>query len=260
MRATGRHKIRLGERWVSYGLVRSKAAHKLRVRVGPTGVVVVQPIGRTEKEAHEFLAANGSWVLEQLDRVERLRQVQRPVRRALGQILFRGQPTSVRIEASVTRATGNVVRFVEGEIVVRCGPMSRTTAVRSLEQWLRREARRSIEAHLAWITTRLRQRPRRVYVMGQRTKWGGCSRRQNLSFNWRLIQAPDPVLRYLVTHEAVHLVIPDHSAKFWLTVQSLCRETERARQWLAAHGSALLEPLGARTIAHGGGTLGIYAR
>jgi predicted metal-dependent hydrolase len=81
--------------------------------------------------------------------------------------------------------------------------------------------------------------PRRVYVMEQRTKWGNCSAVRNLSFNWRLILAPDFVLRYLVTHEAVHLAVPDHSAKFWLTVQSLCPETERAKQWLSANGRKL---------------------
>ena len=76
--------------------------------------------------------------------------------------------------------------------------------------------------------------PAGIYVMGQRTKWGNCSALRNLSFNWRLILAPEFVLRYLVTHEAVHLAVPDHSAKFWLTVQSLCPETERANQWLCA--------------------------
>ena len=34
--------------------------------------------------------------------------------------------------------------------------------------------------------------------------------------------APEAVLRYLVTHEAVHLAVPDHSQEFWLTVRSLC--------------------------------------
>jgi hypothetical protein len=57
---------------------------------------------------------------------------------------------------------------------------------------------------------------------------------RNLSFNWRPILAPHFVLRYLVTHEAVHLAVPNHSAKFWLTVQSLCPEMERAKQWLSA--------------------------
>ena len=75
--------------------------------------------------------------------------------------------------------------------------------------------------------------------MDQRTKWGNCSSRRNLSFNWRLILAPEYVLRYLVTHETVHLAIPDHSTKFWLTVQSLCRDTERARRWLVVHAGDL---------------------
>lgn len=75
--------------------------------------------------------------------------------------------------------------------------------------------------------------------MDQRTKWGNCSSRRNLSFNWRLILAPEYVLQYIVTHEAVHLAIPDHSARFWLTVQSLCRDTERARHWLMAHAGDL---------------------
>ena len=76
-------------------------------------------------------------------------------------------------------------------------------------------------------------------VVGILPKWGNCSPLKNLSFTWRLIMTPDFVLRYLVTHEAVHLAIPDHSQKFWLTVGSLCPESERARQWLCANGHSL---------------------
>ena len=93
--------------------------------------------------------------------------------------------------------------------------------------------------YLSRVTARLGCRSAQIFVMDQRTKWGNCSSRRNLSFNWRIILAPDYVLQYIVTHEAVHLAIPDHSAKFWLTVQSLCRDTERARQWLAGHAGDL---------------------
>jgi predicted metal-dependent hydrolase len=113
-----------------------------------------------------------------------------------------------------------------------------------MENWLRKQARERIEAHIAELGKRLKRAPNRVYVMGQRTKWGNCSALGNLSFNWRLVMAPDFVLRYIVTHEIVHLAVPDHSRKFWLTVQSLCPETERARQWLVANGQRiqLMEP------------------
>lgn len=79
--------------------------------------------------------------------------------------------------------------------------------------------------------------------MNQRTKWANCSARGNLSFNWRLVMAPDDVLRYMVVHEVVHTAIPDHSHRFWLTVKSLCPEEWRARAWLRTHEAALLADL-----------------
>lgn len=243
VRAVTRHEIELGGCRVGYCVLRSRSARKLRLRVDPTGVEVVQPTDRTSADVQAFLAKNAPWVLEQLRRVERLRAVRRPERRMAGEILFRGELTWVRIEATTTRARGNAVAMVNGEIVVRLGAGFATLVSRSLENWLRKQARQAIEEHLAVVSARLRQQPGRVYVMGQRTKWGNCSARRNLSFNWRLILAPDFVLRYLVTHEAVHLAVPDHSAKFWLTVQSLCPEAERAKQWLCAKGRRLLEPL-----------------
>ncbi len=96
-----------------------------------------------------------------------------------------------------------------------------------------------IGRQLETVTRKLRRTPNRLYVMGQRTKWGNCSSLHNLSFSWRLIMVPEHVLRYLVTHEALHLAVPDHSPRFWLAVQSLCPETERARQWLTRYEGSL---------------------
>jgi predicted metal-dependent hydrolase len=240
MKAAMYRNIQLGGRRVDYSVVRSRAALGLRLRVGPNGVEVVQPPTRTDDDVFAFVARNEAWILDQLERVERLRGVRRPVPCGSGEILFRGHPTRVRVEVKQAGARRNAVDFIDGEIVVHVGSRSQTSAAHSLESWLRKQARAEIVSQLAVVTARLRQRPNRLYVMGQRTKWGSCSSRRNLSFNWRLILAPEFVLRYLVTHEAVHLAIPDHSAKFWLTVHSHCPETERAKQWLCSRGSDLM--------------------
>lgn len=227
----------LGRR-VPYVVRQSSAARALRLRVGVDGVEVILPSQRPIGEAHAFLTQNETWVVSQLRRVERLRTIRRHSIQQ-DEILFRGVPTKIFIETTEARRSGNVVSYNSGEILVQRGAASRVPVGRSLENWLRRQARADIEQHLASVTIRLRQSPCRVYVMGQRTKWGNCSGKRNLSFNWRLVLAPEFVLRYLVTHEAVHLAVPDHSSKFWLTVQSMCIETERAKQWLAANGSRL---------------------
>lgn len=232
MKAATQHLIRLSGREVSYRLLISTAGRKLRIRVGPEGVTVVKPRERTCDEVKDFLIDHQRWILDQVDRLQRLRGLRRPEEKVVGEILLRGQPTRVLLKRVNTRARGNHTRLEGNEIVVQTGENSRTPPARSLELWLRRQARSVIESHLAVLTPQLGQEPNRIYVMGQRTKWGNCSHKRNLSFNWRLVLAPDFVIQYLVTHEVTHLAIPDHSSRFWLTVQSLCPEAERARQWL----------------------------
>lgn len=232
MKVATQHRIRLGGRQIDYRLVSSSSAKQLRVRVGLNGVEVVRPRERSRNAVSSFLRHNQDWLLAEMDRADRLRGARRADCAVADGILFRGVRTTVVVAASDAQTCGNIVDHVDGQLVIRCGPRSRTPAARSLENWLRKQARVEIGRQLATITARLRQRPGRIYVMGQRTKWGNCSAQRNLSFNWRLILAPEFVLRYIVTHEVTHLAIPDHSARFWLTVQSRCQETERARQWL----------------------------
>src|SRR5262249_48826705 len=149
-------------------------------------------------------------------------------------ILYRGEPVLVVVEQVPRRERSNRVELYGTELVIVRGRQAPSPWA-SLETWLRREARKAVTEQLVGLTRRLEVVPNRVYIMDQRTKWGNCSAMQNLSFSWRLIMAPPSVLEYVVIHETVHLAVPDHSRKFWLTVQSLCPESERARQWLAAN-------------------------
>lgn len=218
------------------------AAHngKLRIRVGVSGIEVLKPPSRGDDDVEAFLHANSAWVLSQLDRIARLRGVRRMRQIPAGEILFRGVPTPVHIEDVPRRELSNRVFWDGTTIVVARGRRSLTAPARTLENWLRRRARAEIQPRVITIAARLSVNPSRIYVMDQQTKWGNCSALRNLSFNWRIVMAPDPVLDYLVTHEVVHLAIPDHSQKFWLTVQSIAPDAERARQWLSANSHRLL--------------------
>ncbi|MCZ8546306.1 M48 family metallopeptidase [Mesorhizobium qingshengii] len=232
---------------VEWRLVRSSTAKKLRIKVGLDGIVVVLPEGRDDREAVAFIGNQRAWVGAQLARLRQLQDLRRPLARDDEHILFRGETVAVRVVPSQTWRAPNKVVLEHDAITVICKVSSKTAPARSLENWLRKQARERIEQYIADVGKRLKRAPNRIYVMGQRTKWGNCSSMGNLSFNWRLVMAPDFVLRYIVTHEMVHLAVPDHSRKFWLTVQSLCSETERARQWLVANGQRiqLMEPAAA---------------
>ncbi len=80
----------------------------------------------------------------------------------------------------------------------------------------------------------------RIDVRGQRTRWGSCSPRGTLSFNWRLVLAPFEVLDYVVVHELCHLREPNHSPRFWSLVSERRPDWRAQRDWLRAYGSELL--------------------
>lgn len=78
-----------------------------------------------------------------------------------------------------------------------------------------------------------------VTIRDQKTRWGSCSSRGTLSFNYRLIFAPPQILDYVVVHELCHLTHMNHSREFWRMVESVMPDYKIHRQWLREHGGEL---------------------
>ena len=81
----------------------------------------------------------------------------------------------------------------------------------------------------------------RARIVDNRYRWGSCTARGNVSFNWRLIKAPAFVIDYVVVHELAHLIEPNHTERFWGIVRSHAPGMEGARAWLREHGQLLEE-------------------
>ena len=78
-----------------------------------------------------------------------------------------------------------------------------------------------------------------ITVRDQKSRWGSCSSRGTLSFNYRLIFAPSVILDYVVVHELCHLTHMNHSKDFWDMVASVMPEYREYRKWLREHGHEL---------------------
>ena len=83
----------------------------------------------------------------------------------------------------------------------------------------------------------------RITVRSQRTRWGSCSAKENLSFNCLLAQCPDFVVDYVAAHEVCHRLEMNHSPRFWAQVERILPDWQAGRAWLKQHGQALIARL-----------------
>ena len=82
----------------------------------------------------------------------------------------------------------------------------------------------------------------RVTIREQRTRWGSCSNKRNLNFNWKLVMAPEAAMEYVVVHELCHLIHLNHSDRFWAEVRRRMPDYEVWKKWLKRNGQALQFP------------------
>ena len=110
----------------------------------------------------------------------------------------------------------------------------------ALERWYRRAARDEIAPRAEHAAAAVGRGYTALTIRGQRTRWGSCSSSGALSFNWRLLLAPEEVLDYVVWHEACHLAVMDHSPRFWALVERHLPGYREPRRWLRRHGATLV--------------------
>ncbi|HZU87561.1 MAG TPA: SprT family zinc-dependent metalloprotease [Anaerolineaceae bacterium] len=79
-------------------------------------------------------------------------------------------------------------------------------------------------------------KPSKIRISSARTRWGSCSSTGTLSFTWRLVLTPLPVIDYVVVHELAHLRVRNHSKDFWQLVKAILPDYAKRRAWLKANG------------------------
>ncbi|WP_163536356.1 SprT family zinc-dependent metalloprotease [Gracilibacillus sp. YIM 98692] len=81
--------------------------------------------------------------------------------------------------------------------------------------------------------------PRSIQLRTQHRRWGTCTPNGDIYLNWRMVMAPVRVIDYIIVHELVHLLVPQHNDKFWRLVKSTLPHYEHSKEWLRVHGVEL---------------------
>lgn len=215
-----------------YTVRRSDRARRVRVRVDPRdgSVEVVLPRRAAAREAASAVVELRGWIARRQAEVARSRA--RVAARVAGTVPYLGVDLVLRPEPGRTRV------HRRGDVLLV--PADADAAGAAIERWYRRQARVEIAPRLDAAAAAVGRSYTKLTIRDQRTRWGSCSSSGAMSFNWRLLLAPEAVLEYVVRHEAAHLAVMDHSPRFWALMARLMPGYEAPRRWLRDHGATLV--------------------
>jgi predicted metal-dependent hydrolase len=145
------------------------------------------------------------------------------------ELRIRVEPGGMRPHVALRGGALNVVVGEPGVEPVRA----------ALESWYRRRAREEVAWRLDAACARAGTSYASLSIRSQRTRWASCSSEGSMSFNWRLLLAPEEILDYVVEHEVAHLEVMDHSPRFWRLLARRCPRYREHERWLRRNGPAL---------------------
>jgi len=223
---------------VPYAVKRSsRAKHaRLEVRAG-TGLTVVIPGSYKINDISALLRKKERWILDKLAKYVKGHPITEGKEPKSGNFIpYLGRRLKV-----VTRYDSSTVAGVKLEKNRLLVDLNRQNGRLNLvlEWWYRRQAEKLFKKRADELCSRLGVTYDRLTVRGAKTRWGSCSQKGNMNFNWKLMMVPESVIDYVVIHELAHLKEMNHSKNFWKLVAEYCPQWRKHKKWLKDHETEL---------------------
>lgn len=213
----------------------------LRVEV-ERGIEVVLPRGVPQREGDRLLHDNLDWVEKTWQRLTK-RARRQGVKPGSGEAPLESDEILIggkRVKVVVQKGRGQPrVNLTENELIVPTVNATKAEAQKKVLTWLKKQAAEMFTTAVRKYAPMMAVHPTKISLRDQRTRWGSCSQRGTLSFNWRLVMAPPEILNYVVIHELAHLRHHNHSPAYWAFVAQYDPNVKKYRAWLKVNGSLL---------------------
>ncbi len=202
-----------------------------RIQVMPSGEVqMVVPKSSSSSQVYGFYQEKKDWVERKLYQFSLHKQ--QAIRLQADELMLFGK--AYRVVTNPARKRPRICH------VARCIETKQNLFDREKQEaWYRKQARDYLNRRLALLAGQHGFAYNKTSIRGQKTRWGSCSSRKNISLNWKLVKTPVFVSDYVLLHELVHTKIMNHSPAFWQAVAVCSPDYKKAKLWLKQFGAFL---------------------
>lgn len=119
------------------------------------------------------------------------------------------------------------------------GKTTQNEANKLFREWYIKSATEILVPKAKAIAKQLGVSYQNINILDLKYRWGSCTPKDNIHFNWRIIKAPMTVIEYIIVHELTHLLEANHTPEFWNRVAVMQPNYDKAKNWLKEFGGEL---------------------
>ncbi len=212
----------------------------MSIQIEPTGkVLVAAPQGLSEEKIVEVVRGKGRWIVRKLEELKEIdyKSIEKTFVDGEG-FLYLGEEYPLQIEVDKDIKVTSIM-ILRGNLYIKTPVKDVNMLRQAVEKWYREKCLIKVMERVDYYKEIVGKNPIKVRVKEQKRRWGSCTSRGHILFNWRCIMAPLDVIDYIVVHEMCHLIHMNHSKAFWELVEYILPDHKERRNWLKKYGVLL---------------------
>lgn len=239
--------INLANHQITYQVTYKKKRKSVQLKIySSTHLEITAPTNFPQASIEKIIQDKSSWIAKKLSHLKDV--AANPINKTIkhgAEVLYLGEPH--KLVFSTAENSKPQIYCQDYQIFIQTPPgnINQTLSLIELllKQWYWKSAQQRLKEQTIFWSIRIAVKPERITIKEQKSRWGSCSSKGNINYNWRIIMAPPEVLDYLVIHELCHLRIPNHSPLFWQEVARFSPNFKEQRAWLKNNGATLMNIL-----------------
>ncbi|CAA6814021.1 MAG: Putative predicted metal-dependent hydrolase [uncultured Sulfurovum sp.] len=222
------HTITHETQTIEFELLRKPRLKNTYIQVTSDGVLVKTNKTTSLKEVKAFVSKKSAWIVKHLEK-QQAKKIDREIVTG-SYIYYLGKRCYVELQVD-TRLKKCKLAFRDSKFIINTHPnVTQEELVWHINMFYKENAIEKIEPMVELWSSKMGLTPTFVGYRKAKTRWGSCSSRDRISFNYYLMKLPLELVEYVVVHELAHIEHKNHSARFWALVEKYLADYKQKQE------------------------------
>jgi len=209
--------IDYGTRSIEFEIERKARMKNTYIQVTADGVLVKTNKSTGMAEIDGFVEKKSVWIVKHLENLK-AKKIEKKIVTG-SRIYYWGKSYYIQIQEN-PKLKNAQLKFTHSKFMIEAQKgVSQEELAGVIDMFYKLQAIKKVTPLVEQWSKQMSLTPSHLGYRKAKTRWGSCSSRNRISFNYYLLKLPMSCIEYVVVHELAHIAHKNHSKDFWKLVK-----------------------------------------